>query len=493
VAVPEHIRSTLRELPDKPGVYVMRDRRGKVIYIGKAASLRRRVQSYFRRGTLKSADPKLRGLIHAIHDLETLRTRTEAEATITEARLIKEYRPRYNILLKDDKRFLLLKINLHDPWPRFSTARIRKDDGATYFGPYTNSAAARAALGFVEKRFGLRRCRPLHPDKETYRHCLDDIIRFCSAPCVGRITLEAYHEHAAEACAFLRGERPELLREVREQMAAAAEARQYEKAAALRDTLNLLQRATRKRARMAKPVPLKKAEAAEGLRQLRDALGLAYLPKTIEMFDISNISGTLSVASMVCARDGMPDRKRYRLYRIRSVSGIDDPASIAEVVSRRYRRLLEERKPLPDLVLVDGGITQVRAARERLDQLGLDTLPAAGLAKQREELFLPERGAHDPICLPERSPGLEVVRRIRDEAHRFAITYHRKLRARRIRESILDDIPGIGAKRKQQLLEHFSSIARLRKATIEEIRAVPGFGVTSARLVHDFLRTHRGR
>lgn len=487
MTVSQKVKDKLQELPDQPGVYLMRGRSGRVIYVGKAASLRNRVRSYFRKSTRRSADPKLRSLINSVHDLETIPLRTEAEATLTESHLIKEYRPRYNVLLKDDKRFLLVRTRLSDPWPRFETCRIEKDDGSVYFGPYTHSDAARAAVDFVERRFGIRRCRPHVPDRETYRHCLNDIIRTCSAPCVGRIDQDAYRHRVEEACAFLRGERPDCLADLKEDMQDAAERRDFEQAAVLRDTLRLLHRAVKERARVRRAPAAQAERLKEGLRELQQVLDLSHPPHTIEAFDISNISGTMAVGSMVCSVDGQPRRNRYRLFRIRTQDHADDPRMMAEVVERRYRRLQDEQRPLPDLVLTDGGLTQVRAARRALDGLGLERLPAAGLAKRFEELYAPGDSLESPRRLPEDSPAREVVQVIRDEAHRFAVGYHRRLRARRIRESVLDDIPGIGRERKRALLEHFGSLRRLQQADADAIADVPGFGTTTARQVYAAL------
>lgn len=487
--VPDKVKSKVRALPDQPGVYLMRDRNGRVIYVGKASSLRKRVQTYFRQATLRSADPKLRGLIKSVDDLDVLVVRTEEEATLTEGRLIKEYRPRYNVAFRDDKRFLLLKVDPHEPWPRFSLCRIRKDDGCVYFGPYASAASARAAQEFVEKRYGIRQCRPRIPGAEDYRHCINDIIRFCSAPCVGQIDAAAYRARVDEACAFLRGERKEVLKEVEAEMKDAAEAHDFERAAALRDTWFKLRAVIKRRTLGSKDLAVTAADAAAGLQELGRVLRLREPPSVIECYDISNISGTHAVGSLVCAINGLPHRNRYRLFRIKTVDGIDDPGMMAEVIRRRFGRALDEGSPLPGLVIVDGGITQLRAARAELDQLGLSTLPAAGLAKRFEEIVYEAEGVASPIRLPPESPALMVLKQIRDEAHRFALTYHRKLRARKIQESALDEVPGIGRKRKEQLLRHFGSIRRLRKASPGDIAAVPGIGPETAALIRSALHT----
>ena len=482
--VPDRVLNKLKDLPDQPGVYFMRDRNGKVIYVGKAKSLRNRVRSYFQPSTLRTADGKTRSLIHSIHDFDFITVASDADAVLTEGNLIKEYRPYYNAYFKDDKRFLMLKVNRAEPFPRFTTARIRKSDGAEYFGPYAAAGAARTALEFIEKRFGLRQCRPRVPNEENYKHCHNDILRFCSAPCVGKISPEDYKGRVEEACAFLRGERSTYLKEIFEAMDEASSRMEFERAAELRDTARLLQKAIKQRIQGKKTLFLKPEQAETGACELRDALQLAQVPTVIETFDISNISGTHAVGSMVCAVKGNPQRNRYRLFRIKTVEGIDDPAMMGEVIRRRYGRILREGKSLPDLVIVDGGITQLRAAKRELKALGLEEQPIVGLAKRFEELVLDEEEGPRVIRLPRDSLGLKIVQQIRDEAHRFALTYHRRLREKRIRESFLDEVDGIGDKRKQQLLKHFGSVRRLSRATQKEIHAVPGVGEAMAELIY---------
>ena len=483
----DKVKAKIAALPDKPGVYLMRNRQGKIIYIGKAASLRSRAGSYFRRSTFVKADPKLRGLIRSIDDMDFIELKSEAEATLTESRLIKDYRPRYNISLKDDKRFLLLRANLNDPFPRFEAVRIRKEDGARYWGPYASSASAWASLEFVEKQFGLRRCAPRVPGPDDHRHCLNDVVRFCSAPCMGTTTPEQYRERVMTACGFLDGERREFLEALRQQMTAAAKEMRFEKAAALRDLYLLLLKGIREKARGRKSLHLKKEEAQKGLAELQQRLGMETAPRVIECYDISNISGTNSVASRVVSVEGIPTPARYRMYRIQSVEGSDDPASMAEVIRRRFVRALAEKEKLPDLVLVDGGLTQLRAARAVLDGLGLAEQRVAGIAKQYEELFHDPSNEAAPLRFASDSHALRVIQQIRDEAHRFALTYHRKLRAQKIQESILDDIQGIGQRRKEKLLAHFGSLARLRRATKEELGAAPDLGPKMAELVYATL------
>lgn len=482
------LKEKLRNLPDAPGCYLMRDRDGKIIYIGKAASLRKRVQSYFRAHTRRTAQPKIRSLISSIADFDIVVLKSEAEAILTEGKLIKEYRPYYNTLWKDDKRFVMIRVDVQHPFPVFAKCRIKKGDGAVYFGPYTSGMAAKMAIEFIERRFGIRRCRPREPDAETYRHCSNDIIANCSAPCVGKVSPEEYRTRVEEACAFLRGERMGILKDLRAAMEQAAGELKFEEAAALRDMLMHLHQAVKEKARVRKSPKMKQDEARKGLGELQRRLSLPTEPRVIECFDISNISGTNSVASMVCAVDGIPFPARYRRFRIKTVHGVDDPRSMAEVVRRRYARLLDEQKPLPDLVMVDGGITQLRAAKAELVGLGLELLPIVGLAKRYEEIVWDVEQNSGNLVLPRHSEELTVVTRLRDEAHRFAITYHRELRRQRIKESRLDEIPGIGLAKKELLLKYFGSIARLIKASVEEIAEAPGIGPKTAQLVFDELK-----
>ncbi len=481
------IKEKLKTLPDEPGCYLMRDRDGKIIYIGKAASLRKRVQSYFRQHTRRTAQPKIRSLINSIADFDIVVVKSEAEAILTEGKLIKEYRPHYNTLWKDDKRFVMIRVDVQHPFPTIAKCRIRKNDGAAYFGPYTSGMAAKVAVEFLERRFGLRRCRPREPDAETYKHCSNDIIANCSAPCVGKISPEGYRARAEEACAFLRGERMEMLKDLRAEMERLAGELKFEEAAATRDMLLHLHNAVKERAKVRKSPKMKQDEARLGLKELQKQLNLTKEPRVIECFDISNISGTSSVASMVCSVDGVPYPNRYRRFRIKTVEGADDPRSMAEVVRRRYTRLSRENKALPGLVMVDGGITQLRAAKAELVALGLDDLPIVGLAKRYEEIVWDHAENSGNLVLPRHSAALTVVTRLRDEAHRFAITYHRDLRRQRIMESRLDEIPGIGKSKKEALLKHFGSITRLSRATVGEIAQAPGIGAKTAELIRGEL------
>ena len=455
----------------------MRDRRGVIIYVGKAKNLRRRVSSYFRPGA--KHPPKVRSMVDTIWDFEFLTVKNEAESLLTEASLIKKYKPHFNILMRDDKRYLALRADPTADWPRFSCCRIVRDDGAAYFGPFPSAPVVRAAKDFVEKRYGIRECEAISPCEETHRHCLADVIRTCSAPCLGRVSQADYRSRFDEACAFLRGERPGVLAEVEAKMRETAAKGDYETAARLRDTVFALKEMTK--AHFVRKSPhLQEEDARRGLEELAAAIGLKAPPHIIECVDISNLFGTDSVASMVVARDGLPDGRYYRHFKIKTIAGADDPRSMAEVVRRRYGpdSTLLKTSPRADLFVCDGGITQLRATRAVMAELGIDDIPTVGLAERQEEVVLDD--GRENLMLPRDSQGLFVLTRLRDEAHRFAITYHRNLRERHIRESVLDEVPGIGEAKKVKLLKTFKSIYGVARATADDIAAACGVSAGTA-------------
>ena len=461
----------------------MRDRRGVIIYVGKAKNLRRRVSSYFRAGARHP--PKVRSMVETVYDFEFMTVKNEAESLLTEASLIKKYKPRFNILMRDDKRYLALRADPTADWPRFTCCRIVRDDGARYFGPFPSAPVVRAAKDFVEKRYGIRECDCLAPDEAAHRHCLAHVIRHCSAPCLGRVTPDDYRARFEEACAFLEGKRPAVLGEVEARMRDAAAKGDFEEAARWRDTLFALKEMTK--AHFVRRAPhLREEEAAQGLRELADALGLAAPPRIIECVDISNLFGTHNVASLVVARDGLPDRRYYRHFKIRSFEGADDPRAMAEVVRRRYGpdSTLLETSPRADLYICDGGETQLRAARAVFAELGIADIPTVGLAKRQEEVVLDD--GRPNVLLPRDSQALMVITRLRDEAHRFAITYHRNLRERTIRESALDEVPGIGEAKKVKLLRAFRSIRGIARADVDAIASAAG---VSAAVAAEVLKT----
>jgi excinuclease ABC subunit C len=476
-----------QEVPAQPGVYVFRNSAGDVIYVGKAKSLRKRLSSYFQPSRQRTSDIKLRALIKSIAYYEVFPVRTEAEALLLESRLIKQYTPRYNVELRDDKRFLLIAVDLNELYPRLVLTRLKRDDNRLYFGPFPRAGALRQTVTWLSRHFGLRTCRHRRPDADSHQHCLKPAVRACSRPCVGAVTAEEYAGRLQRALAVLSGRTAALEQELEAEMRSLAERRRYEDAARTRDILENLRYVCQagkmrrfERARLNAPPPL------EGISALQQALGMQVKPEVIECFDISNIGGQMAVASMVCFRHGRPATKDYRRFRIRTVTGADDFAMMAEVIRRRYCRVRDEGRPFPDLVVVDGGPGQLSAAINSLAREGLPALAVLGLAKKHEEIYLP--GRREPVKLSRANPGLKVLQAIRDEAHRFALDYHRKLRKRRIANSVLADIEGIGPVRRDQLLRRFGSVKRLRAATPAEITAaIPGIGPKLARHIHDCL------
>ncbi len=483
----DKIRSKVRQLPHKPGVYLMKDRLGTVIYVGKARDLRKRVSQYFHPSRRMGWDLKFRALVDAIHDLDVHVVRGEPEALLLEGRLIKEYRPRYNVSFRDDKRFLMLKVNLNDLIPRFTLTRLKIDDGALYFGPFPGSGALRRTLNLVRQRFNLRGCRPLTPGEHDYKHCLYAHIKVCSAPCVEKVTRAQYRMQVENACEFLTGQCKEMVTELEADMEKASIELDFERAASIRDQIEDLRGTTRKTTRYRRlPHQLPSGVNPEkDLAELGKELNLPGPPFRIEGFDISNISGTFMVASMIVFQNGRPVTSAYRRYKMKSVTSQDDFACMAEAVLRRYTRVIREGRPLPDLILIDGGKGQLNMALAELKKLGLEKTPTIGLAKEFEEIHRP---AKKPLRLDQTSGALKLLQRVRDESHRFANTFNAELRLRKISESLLDEFSGIGSNRKAALLKHFGSLKRLRKATAEEIAGVPGFGLKSAKSLCDFLR-----
>lgn len=601
------LEEKLKHLPDKPGVYLMKDENGQIIYVGKARSLKSRVRSYFR--GRKHQPVKVQAMVEKIADFEYIVTDTEVEALILECNLIKKHRPRYNINLKDDKHYPYLKVTVNETYPRVVVTRSMKKDGAKYFGPYTQAGAMRETLKLLKKLFPIRSCKQPTVDGKS-RPCLNAHIKRCLAPCSGEVTPEEYREVVNELILFLEGKQERLVERLRERMEAAAVRLEFEKAAELRDQLQAVEKVMAKQkiisygqedqdiiafargfneacvqvffvrqgkllgrdhfflkvteemtrteimtafikqyySRVERPpreillqepveeqelleqwlsekrgsrvylkVPKrgeklklvemvarnalmvlqeeelsrrKKAMAGEqALLELQEQLGLSKLPRRIECYDISNIQGTNSVGSMVVFVDGEPRPDQYRRFKIRAVKGPDDFASMAEVLTRRFRRAQAEDtrgfENLPDLVIIDGGKGQLGAARRVMRQLGVASIPTFGLAKEEELLFA--EGNPNPIRLPRDSEALYLLQRLRDEAHRFAISYHRNLRAKESKRSLLDEVPGIGPKRKQALLRHFGSVKRIGEATVEELSQVEGMTRKVAEQLHEYL------
>ena len=537
------LQKRVHEVPHKPGVYLMRDRFNRVIYVGKARDLRKRVGSYFLPSKLAQADLKTRAMLEATWDFETHTVRSEAESVLLEGKLIKEYRPRYNVSFRDDKRFLLVRVDMSEEWPRFRLARFKKEDGSRYFGPYAHAGALRQTLNFMRKKFGVLTFGRGSPTERELKSATYQLpVR------LSEISAEQYRERVVQASEFLEGKSREMIATLEEEMRKAAKKMDFEKAAELRNMIDDLRSTTRPMRRFTRGSLPSSIDPMADVRALADALQLPQVPRVMECFDISNISATHVVASMVCFRDGVPDKDNYRRYRVRTVDGQDDFASMAEVVRRRYSRVLLEtrdansdvaefsqenaadalarisRHPersrgiplqnlqvtsrdsstpkgfgarndegfvavrLPDLIIVDGGKGQLSAACRELQRLGLHNLPIIGLAKEREEIYRPGRAL--PLQLPMDSGALRLLQRIRDEAHRFANAYHQLLMKKRVGESILDDCPGVSQNRKNLLLRRFGSVNRLRRATVEEIASTERIGRKLAEEVHQFLQRH---
>ena len=533
------LKAKLRDVPHKPGVYLHRDRFQRVIYVGKARDLHKRVSQYFTPSRVMRADLKTRALLEAIWDFEWHIAGSEPEALLLEGRLIKEFRPRYNVSFRDDKRFLLVKVELREDWPRFRLTRFKGEEGARYFGPFAHSGALRQTMTFLRKKFGVLTFGRGNPTERELKSSTYQVPMK-----LADITPEEYRERVGRACEFLAGQSKELLGALEEEMRKAATALDFERAAEMRNMLDDLRRTTKPMARFTRPQRHRLGVTSSidpvlDLAALGEALGLGGPPRRMECFDISNISTTHVVASMVCFLDGRPANAEYRRYRIRTVQGQDDFASMAEVVRRRYARVLGEigeiadcglriadsaesdarpsvdysvsqesnaeianrlanldsiRNPqsairnfpnLPQLIIVDGGKGQLSSACRELQRLGLHEVPIIGLAKEFEEIHRP--GRPQPLLLPHDSGALKLLQRIRDEAHRFANGYHQLLMKRRIGESLLDDCPGVSQHRKTLLLQKFGSVARLRRATVEQIAAVDGISRKLAEQVAAFL------
>lgn len=610
----EELELKIQKLPESPGCYLMKDAQGTIIYVGKAVNLKNRVRSYFRE---TYHTPKVAAMISHIQDFDILLCDSNLEALCLECNLIKRHRPYYNILLKDDKHYPYLRVNLRENYPRLTLARRMEKDGAKYFGPYIGATAVKQVIDAVRDVFPLRTCKLALPLKSPRRPCVNYEIGRCLAPCAGKCTEAEYWDMLDGVLAFLGGDYKQVVERLKNDMNAAAEKMQYEKAAVYRDKIrdvqglmerqiaiqteraeqdilalaqdgldamaqlvyvrggrmvggdhfplpregsedpgeilaafltqyyedgNLIPRhvlvqalpedslpqleawlrekkgaavtlATPKRGEKHELVRLAAKNAADALEKrnaraairqertvgacegLAKALGLAKAPRRIEGYDISNTQGVLSVASMVVFIDGVAAKKEYRHFRIKTVVGANDFASMNEVLGRRFSHGLEEKKEreaaglpviggkfsdLPDLVLIDGGPQQLRFAREALQALGAE-VPMFGLAKKQEEIYLPDR--EEPICLDHHTPELHLVQRIRDEAHRFGITHHRALRGKASIHSQLEDIPGIGPKRRKALLSHFGSLKAIRAASLEELASAPGMSKPAAEAV----------
>ena len=599
LVVPEKVASKIPHLPDSPGVYLWKDADGQTLYVGKAKSLRSRVRSYF--GADHDDNPKTRHLVGKIADVETIVVPSEAHALILEANLIKEYKPRFNISLRDDKSYPYIKVTVQEAFPRVYVTRRLLNDGARYFGPYTDVGAMRRALNVVKRIFTVRSCNYDMPREMPDRPCLDYYIHRCKAPCILAQSQMEYRNMIDQVVLFLEGRPDEVMKHVKEQMESASSSLDYERAAELRNALRHLEQmeeptvvleveggdrdvigfardgddacavllrirggkllsrehrflvnvegeedsailsaylagsyvALRERAKqllvpfdfddrelLEQSLPqtrihipqrgsrremldLAQKNARHLLEELRAAstegattagdpvyelgreLGLQRLPRTMVCFDISTTQGTDTVGAGVWFENGRARRGEYRKFRVKTVEGSDDFASMREVVSRYFQRRQTEEKPLPDLIVIDGGKGQLSAAHEALATLGLDDRPVVSLAKREEEVFV--WGRELPIRMSRRSTALRLLQQIRDEAHRFAVTYNRKRRTMRTVTSELLKIPGIGPVKRRRLLQEFGSIQGVREASEEAIAKVPGFNAAQAKKLLESL------
>ena len=480
-----NLKEKVRRLPHKPGVYLMKDRLGQTIYVGKAKDLKKRVSTYFqasRKFTI--AQPKIRAMLDLIHDFDTILVKSEAEALLLESQLIKKYKPRYNTDFTDDKRFLLVRVDLRETLPRFRLTRNRIDGQSRHYGPFAHSGHLRKTLAELRRKFGilLNDAKPVDLGDGRWRLYDDARAEIYDHP--NEITPEEYRERMDAACEFLNGKAREWLSELQQQMAKAAEERHYERAAQLRDMIDALKRTTERTRKFERNL-LGTHNHGQVVKRLQEQLALPSRPKHMECFDISHISGSYCVASMVYFRDGRPSRKDYRRFKIKSFIGNDDFRAMEEVVGRRYRRLHQEGKAFPDLVVIDGGAGQVTSALKAFLGQGLEPPALIGLAKKNETVIFSD--GRDPLNLSHHDPALRLLQHIRDEAHHFANSFNAELRSKRLRESILEDFKGLGPTKRMALLKHFGSLDKLRKVDAEAICQVEGIGLKTAERLVEFL------
>ncbi|MDD5496151.1 MAG: excinuclease ABC subunit UvrC [Candidatus Omnitrophica bacterium] len=464
------LKEKVRALPDSAGVYLMKGDDGTVLYVGKADNLKKRVSSYFQKGRYLSEKTKI--LISKVVDITFIPASSGAEALIYENSLIKQLSPRYNVALRDDKSYPFLKLTMNEDFPRLLITRQKKPDGAVYYGPYTNVKLLREALVILRHMFPLRTCVRMQK-----RPCLDYHIKQCAAPCTDMIDKEHYKAIVAELRLFLEGRRTELVKLLSEKMAAAAGSENFEEAALLRNRIETLSAIRENR------VTYNPSGETE---ELKDIIGIKGALDRIEAFDVSNMMGKEAVGSMVSFYKGRPDKNEYRRFKIKTVFKIDDYGMMRELIKRRYARVVEEKRKLPDLILIDGGKGHLAAATEELGKLGIDGVPAIGIAKEREHLYLKEK--KEPLILPRESKALHLLQRIRDEAHRFAIAYHKHLLSKNIKVSELDNISGIGRKRRKALMRRFDSLDEIRSARLEDLLKVEGMNEKTAKNIIDYFK-----
>lgn len=483
-----NIKAILKSLPDKPGVYIMRDAEGTVLYVGKAKRLKRRVSSYFRHSNF--ASPRLRKLVEMVEDISTIRTENEAEALIVEAKLIRRYSPFFNIDLKMSDRYPYIRIT-NETFPRLLVTR-RKDGDGTYFGPYVDVGSVRSLFRLAERYFPLRHCRSDivkgNPDR---RPCIEFALGHCMGPCAARCTESEYRERVNDIVLLLQGNTAELVERMRKRMDAAAKSLAFEEAARHRDTIRALWRVSRQRLSEALQEDLD-SETWQVLLKMQETFGLKTIPWRIDAFDISHLSGHDTYGCCIVFEQGKPNPSLYRRFKIRGLEEgeIDDFRSIQETVFRRYRHALDNSEPLPQFTLIDGGPVQLEFAMKAFAELDLK-LPVVALAEREELVFLPD--VSEPLRLGFDDPVLKLLQRLRNEVHRYAITTHRSARARRLRRSVLEEIPGIGKARAAQLIVKFGSVQRIATLDPEELCVVPGVGKSMAKKIVEYLQANRER
>lgn len=475
------IKERIEKSPNSAGVYLLKDKDGAVIYIGKASSIKKRLKNHFK----KDAAGRQRALIEASCDADYILTPDESTALLLEAALIKRYRPRYNVALRDDKSYPRLKLTLNEEYPRLFITRKLKPDRAVYFGPYTSAKLLRKALMFMRRAFPLRTCRAI-PEKS----CLNFHLGQCLAPCIDEGKKQGYLKVVEELRLFLDGEQEQLISSLSRQMENASQNKDYEKAAALRDRIKALSSV----AGQPRKTPAVSIESFEKkpclgpslqIEQLATVLNLAKPPSVIEAFDVSNISGKEATGSMIYFKDGKPDQAQYRKFKIRTVRVIDDYSMLQEIISRRYRRLLDEKSAFPELIIVDGGKGHLAAAKNQLNKMGLWKIPVVSIAKNPDRIYASKD--KEPITLGKYEGALFLVQRIRDEAHRFAIDYHRLLRRKQTSASELDNIEGVGPRRKARLIRHFGSLDEIKIADVEDLKKVKFISEKEAKAIYNYF------
>lgn len=468
------LRPFVERMPLTSGIYLMKDARGTILYIGKAKSLRKRVRSYFK---IPAPIPKITILMGKVRAIDHIDTPTEVDALLLEAHLIRKHQPRYNQDLKDDKSFPLFKIT-REKFPKLSVTRQKGDGKADYYGPYTDAKLLRQALNLIQALFPIRKCQALPKTACLYHH-----IGQCLAPCIKPEVKPEYDRLIHEVKRFLGGGKKSFVQYLNDRMERASQALQFEDAQFFKEQIDALSKLRKKRFLPKNPG---QGISLSATIELKQRLKLERIPERIVCFDVSNVQGDQAVASKVSFYRELPDKFGYRRYKIRGVSGINDYAMIAEALTRMLCGIKEGREEfIPDLIMIDGGRGHLNTAARVLAREGMTSIDIVSIAKQFEWIHSPK--FLGPLVLASDSPALYLLKKVRDEAHRFAITYHRKLKSKALQRSALDDIPGIGGKLKRILLGHFNSVEEIRSASMEKLRAAPGIDPKTAKAVHTYF------